>query len=45
MVTVDEKWIISNKVKRKRSWGARKKHPQTCMKAGLHPKKMKLCIC
>lgn len=44
MITGDEKWIVYNNVKRRRSWGPKNSRPQTTAKAGLHPKKMMLCI-
>lgn len=44
MITGDEKWIIYNNVKRKRSWGPKGSRPQIAAKAGLHPKKVMLCI-
>ena len=40
----DEKWILYNNVEQKRSWGKRNEPPPTTPKAGLHPKKMTLCI-
>ena len=44
MVTGDEKGILYNNVERKRSWGKRNELPPTTPKAGLHPKKVMLCI-
>ena len=44
IVTGDEKWILYNNVERKRSWGKRNEPPPTTPKAGLHPKKVMLCI-
>lgn len=44
MVTGDEKWIVYNNVKRKRSWSKKDEAPLTTAKAGLHPKKVMLCI-
>lgn len=44
LVTGDEKWIIYNNVKRKSSWRKRNEAPLTTAKAGLHPKKVMLCI-
>ena len=40
----DEKWILYNNVELKRSWGKRNEPPPTTPKAGLHPKKVTLCI-
>ena len=44
IVTGDEKWILYNNVEWKRSWGKWNKPPPTTPKAGLHPKKVMLCI-
>ena len=44
IVTDDEKWILYNNVDQKRSWGNRNGLPPTTPKAGLHPKKVMLCI-
>ncbi|XP_017796120.1 PREDICTED: histone-lysine N-methyltransferase SETMAR-like [Habropoda laboriosa] len=44
LVTGDEKWIIYNNVQRKRSWGKRNEPPLVTPKAGLHPKKVMLCV-
>ena len=43
-MTGDEKWILYNNVERKRSWGKWNEPPLTTPKAGLHPKKVMLCI-
>ena len=43
-MTGDEKWILYNYVERKRLWGKRNEPPPTTPKAGLHPKKVMLCI-
>jgi len=40
----DEKWIIYNNVERKKSWGKRNELPLATPKAGLHPKKVILCV-
>ena len=40
----DEQWILYNNVKWNRSWGKRNEPPPTTPKAGLHPKKLMLCI-
>ena len=45
IVTDTEKWILYNNVEWKRCWGKRNESPLTTPKAGLHPKKVKLCIC
>ena len=42
-MTGDEKWILYNNVEWKRSRGKRNEPPNT-PKAGLHPKKVMLCI-
>ncbi|XP_025158757.1 histone-lysine N-methyltransferase SETMAR-like [Harpegnathos saltator] len=44
IVTGDEKWIIYNNVDRKRSWGKRNEPLLATPKAGLHPKKVMLCV-
>ncbi|XP_018053785.1 PREDICTED: histone-lysine N-methyltransferase SETMAR-like [Atta colombica] len=44
VVTGDEKWIIYNNVERKRSWGKRNEPPLATPKAGLHPKKVMVCV-
>ena len=44
IVMGDKKWILYNNVEQKRSWGKRNKPPPTTPKAGLHPKKVTLCI-
>ena len=43
-MTGDEKWIQYNNVEQKRLWGKRNEPPSTSPKAGLHPKKVMLCI-
>ena len=40
----DEQWILYNNVGQKRSWGKQNEPPATKPKAGLHPKKVMLCI-
>ena len=40
----DEKWILYNNVEWKRLWGKWNDLPPTTPKAGLHPKKVILCI-
>jgi len=44
IVTGDEKWIIYNNVERKRSRGKWNESLLATPKAGLHPKKVMLCI-
>jgi len=44
VVTGDKKWIIYNNIERKRSWGKRNEPPLVIPKAGLHPKKVMLCV-
>ena len=44
IVMGDEKWILYNNVEWKRSWGKGNEPPPTTPKAGLHPKKVMLCI-
>ena len=39
-----KKWILYNNVEWKRSWGKRNEPPPTTPKAGLHPKKVMLCM-
>ena len=45
IVAGDEKWILYNNVEWTRWWGKRNEPPLTIPKAGLHPKKVMLCIC
>ena len=44
VVTGDKKWNIYNNVEHKRSWGKRNDPPLNTPKAGLHPKKVMLCV-
>ena len=44
IVMGNEKWILYNTVEWERSRGKRNEPPPTTTKAGLHPKKMMLCI-
>ena len=44
IVTGNGKWKLYNSVERKRSWGKRNEPPPTTPKAGLHPKKVMLCV-
>ena len=44
IVTGDEKWILYSNVEQMRSRGKRNEPPPTTPKAGLHPKKVMLCI-
>ena len=39
-----EKWVLYNNVEWKRWWSKRNEPPPTTPKAGLHPKKVMLCI-
>lgn len=43
-ITGDEKWVIFDNPKRKRSWTKVNEPPLTIPKAELHPKKVMLCI-
>ena len=43
-MTGNEKWILNNNVEWKRSWGKRNEPPPITPKAGLHPKKVMLCM-
>jgi len=40
MITGDEKWIVCNNVKRKRSWCYHDEPSQTTSKAGIHQRKV-----
>ena len=40
----NEKWILYNNREQSRSWGKWKETPSTTQKAGLHPKKVMLCM-
>ena len=40
IITGDEKWVLYNTVKHKRSWGQKCGKPLPTPKAGLHPKKV-----
>ena len=44
IVMGNEKWILYNNVEWERSWGKRNEPSPTTPKAGLHPKKVMLCI-
>lgn len=44
LITGDEKWIVYNNVKRKRSWSKPGEPPQTTPKAETHQKKVMLSI-
>ena len=44
VVTGNEKWILYSNVERKRLWSKWNEPPPTAPKAGLHPKKVMLCI-
>jgi histone-lysine N-methyltransferase SETMAR len=39
IITGDEKWIVYNNVKRKRSWSRRDEPAQSTSKADIHKKK------
>ena len=39
LITGDEKWVIYNNIKRKRSWSRPREPAQTTSKAGIHQKK------
>ena len=43
-MTGDEKWIIYNNAEQKRSWGKRNEPYLATPKAGLHLKKVMLCV-
>ena len=40
----NEKWIVYNNREQNRSWGKWKETPPITQKAGLHPKKVMLCM-
>ena len=44
IVRDNEKWILYNNVEWKRSWGKQNEPPPTTPKAGIHSKKVMLCI-
>lgn len=44
MITGDEKWIIYNNVKQKRSWSKRDKPAQNTSKADIHQRKVMLSV-
>lgn len=44
LITGDEKWIVYQNIKRKRSWVKPKDSPIRQPKAGLHPKKVMLSV-
>ena len=44
IITGDEKGIVYNNIKRKRSWGYPSAPPKAIPKTGLHPKKVLLSI-
>ena len=41
LITGNEKWVVYNNIKRKRSWSRPRKPAQTISKAGIHQKKVK----
>ncbi|XP_049818723.1 histone-lysine N-methyltransferase SETMAR-like [Aethina tumida] len=44
IITGDEKWIVYNNAKRKRSWGKKDEPAQTISKADIHQKKVMLYV-
>ena len=44
LVTGDEKWILYPNVKRRKQWLDKDQVPKPTAKAGLHPKKIVLCV-
>lgn len=44
LVTGDEKWVVYNNIKRKKSWSKPGESSQTVAKSELHPQKVLLCI-
>jgi histone-lysine N-methyltransferase SETMAR len=44
LITGDEKWIMYDNIKRKKSWCSPGQPTQTVAKADLHPKKVMLCV-
>ncbi|KAG6795545.1 Ammar1 transposase [Apis mellifera caucasica] len=43
LITGDEKWVVYNNIKRKRSW-SRPREPAQTSKAGIHQKKVLLSV-
>ena len=44
-ITGDEKWVVYNDIKRKRSWSRSREPARTTSKAGIHRKKVLLSVC
>lgn len=44
LIAADEKWILYDNPKRKRSWVSANEPPLCTAKPGLHPKKVLLCV-
>ncbi|XP_049818722.1 histone-lysine N-methyltransferase SETMAR-like [Aethina tumida] len=44
IITGDEKWVVYNNVKRKRSWSKKDEPAQTISKADIHQKKVMLSV-
>nr|AAP51092.1 transposase [Forficula auricularia] len=44
LITGDEKWVVYNNIKRKRSWSRPGEPAQTTSKAGIHQKKVLLSV-
>jgi len=45
IITGDEKWVVYNNVKRKRSWSKKDEPAQSTSKVDIHQKKVILNIC
>ncbi|GFU92957.1 histone-lysine N-methyltransferase SETMAR [Trichonephila clavipes] len=45
IITGDEKWVVYNNVKRKRSWSKKDEPAQTISKADIHHKKKDYAVC
>ena len=44
LITGDEKWVVYNNIKRKRSWSRPREPARTTSKAGIHRKKVLLSV-
>ena len=44
IVTGDEKWVLHVNMKRRKQWVDKDKAPDPTPKAGLHPRKIMLCV-
>ena len=44
LITGDEKWVVYNNIKRKRSWSRPREPARTTSKAGIHRKKVSLSV-